>query len=201
MQIRFATEVTGEEYVTRKLWQQASLEHCPLHPEGGCGFRRHTAYERKSLPGAFVARFRCPQARRTFSLLPDCLASRFPAELREMEDVVAKVEQAASQEAAARDLWPELELASALRKLRRWRRAVVVMLVVVRGLYPDLFVDEPSVTAFREHLGEPVLVALRKKVARHLHALPPPLGFGPRPKPRPPRPSELQHEAGPDPPS
>jgi hypothetical protein len=138
----------------------------------------------------------------TFSLLPDCLASRFPAELVEMEEVVAKVQQAQSQEQAVADLWTDLGMAGALRKLRRWTRVVTTTLTLVRGLMPDLAPGEPTVTVFREQMDTPsVLVALREKVANHLHALPPPLGFGPRTGARPPRPTDVQHEAGPDPPS
>jgi hypothetical protein len=41
---------------------------------------------------------------------------------------------------------------------------------------------------------------LRFAAAVHLHVLPPPLGFGPRPARRWHRRPGVQHEAGPDPP-
>ncbi len=48
-----------------------------------------------------VARYYCPTAHETFSLLPDCVASHFPGGLAAIEDVVAAVEDARSVEAAA----------------------------------------------------------------------------------------------------
>ena len=75
-------------------WRLASLARCPLHPRGGCGFARHGTYERMSPPGTQIARWYCPQGHRTFSLLPDHLAARFPGTLSEIEQVVATVEQA-----------------------------------------------------------------------------------------------------------
>ena len=43
-----------------------------------------------------IARYYCPTARETFSLLPDCLASHFPGELDDLEQVVATVDAAPS---------------------------------------------------------------------------------------------------------
>lgn len=56
------------------------------------GFARHTAYERKSLTGAFIARGYCRLGHVTVSLLPDFLASRLPSTLVEVEQEVALVE-------------------------------------------------------------------------------------------------------------
>jgi hypothetical protein len=39
VQLRMVTELTGEQYVTRRAWRDASLERCPVHPGGGCGFK------------------------------------------------------------------------------------------------------------------------------------------------------------------
>jgi hypothetical protein len=47
-----------------------------------------------------IARYYCPTAHETFSLLPDCLASRFPSDLDDLERVVIHVEAARSVEAA-----------------------------------------------------------------------------------------------------
>ncbi len=41
MQVRYETELTFDEYREQKAWEHASLDHCPLHPEGGCGITRH----------------------------------------------------------------------------------------------------------------------------------------------------------------
>ena len=76
MQLRHDCQLTSEEYVKQEAWKSASLQRCPKHPAGGCGFARHTAYARVEPPGMHIARWYCPEAHVTFSLLPDCLASR-----------------------------------------------------------------------------------------------------------------------------
>jgi hypothetical protein len=148
-----------------------------------------------------VARYYCAKGQTTFSLLPDCLASRYPAELWEMEEAVEGAEQTPSREQAVAHQWPEIELPGALRKLRRWTLAVTVTLTLARGLLPELEVEHTNLEAFRARLGErPVLMALREKLSDQLHVLPPPLGFGPRPRARPRRATAVQHQVGPDPP-
>ena len=81
VQLRFDTGLAGAEYVTRELWRRAILPRCPLHPRGGCGLARHGSYARKRPAGTRIARWYCPQGHRTFSLLPDHLAARFPGTL------------------------------------------------------------------------------------------------------------------------
>ncbi len=202
MQLRFATGVTGEEYVSQELWQDASLARCPLHPKGGCGFARHGTYERLSPPGTRIARWYCPQGHRTFSLLPDCLAARLPGTLAEVEAVVSTVEQAASVEAACAQLRLDIELPGVVRWVRRRVQAIHGLLNTLKGLMPERFAGcEPRLGAFAERLGvDGVLVALRPIAAPHLAVLPAPLGFSPRR----PRGGEqhraYQHAAGPDPP-
>lgn len=202
VQLRFkTTATTGEEYVTRRLWQEASLPRCPEHRAGGCGLKRHTPYERKHPPGAKVARWYCPTARMTFSLLPDCLASRYPAQLAEIEQVVVAAERASSLASAIASLWPELGLVGAQRKLRRWTAAVATILALSRGLMPELAPAESSVAGFREVMStDAVLMALRERLAARLHALPAPVGFGPPLEARPTRRRREQHETVPDPP-
>ena len=129
MQLRFATGLTSEDYVTRQAWQDASLERCPLHPRGGCGFSRHGTYERVHPPGTRIARWYCRQGQQTFSLLPDCLAARWPGTLVEFEAAVNDTEAARSLEAAAAAYRPEIELPGVLRWLRRRRRTVTALLV------------------------------------------------------------------------
>ena len=75
---------------------------------GGCGFARHGTYPRKTPPGMRVTRYYCPTAHETFSLLPDCLASRFPSDLDDLERVVTTAATApqcrsGGRSAAARD--------------------------------------------------------------------------------------------------
>ncbi len=202
MQLRFASNLTGEEYVSQQAWRNASLTRCPLHPKGGCGFARHGTYERLSPPGTRIARWYCPQGHRTFSLLPDCLAARLPGTLAEVEAVVGAVEQAESVEGACSQLRLDIELPGVLRWVRRRVRAVYAALNTLKGLMPERFAGcEPKLSAFAERLGlDVVLQALRQIAAPYLASLPAPLGFSPLR----PRAGELdrahQQAVGPDPP-
>ena len=56
MQLRFATDLSAREYVRGEAWKKAKLERCPLHPEGGCGFRKNGTYPRKYPEGTRIAR-------------------------------------------------------------------------------------------------------------------------------------------------
>ncbi len=203
MQVRFATGHTSEEYVSQKGWLSARLECCPLHPEGGCGFARHTMYVRVEPAGCWIARYYCRTGHTTFSLLPEFLCSRLTGTLAEVEAVVAAAEAAPSQEVASAEVRPAVELPGALRWLRRRTRLVHAGLAAAIGLLPGLLAGQvPTVTSIRSALAaEAVLVRLRCEAVEHLAALPPPLGFGPRPARRRPRPTALQQEAGPDPPA
>lgn len=149
-----------------------------------------------------MARWWCPKARISFSLLPDCLAARLTGSLAEVEAVVATAE-AGTREAASEVLRPNVELPGAVRWVRRRVRLVHAGLAAVIGLLPGLLAGrEPTVTSIRSALGtETALVRLRELATDHLAALPPPLGFGPRPARRRPRSTALQHNPGPDPPS
>lgn len=203
VQVRFATGLTSEEYVSQKGWLAASLERCPFHPEGGCGFARHTPYERVSPPGCLIARWYCRSAHATISLLPDFLCSRLTGTLAEVEAVVRAVEDAPSLEAASETVRQDIVLPGALRWMRRRVRLVHAGLAAAIGLLPGLLAGcTPTVTSVRSALGaEFALVCLRGTVAPHLVALPPPLGFGPRPLRRTPSPTIVQQGSGPDPPS
>lgn len=203
VQLRFETGLTGADYVTREAWREARLSHCPLHPRGGCGFSRHGTYVRKTPAGTLIARWYCPQGHRTFSLLPDHLAARFPGTLSEIEQVVATVEQSKSVEAAADALRSDpVTLPSAIRWVRRRVRLVRALLTIVVGLLPQSLLGcVPTITALRARWACPqVLVALRERANTHLQALARPLGF------RHPSyadggcKSTLQQRMGPDPP-
>ena len=201
MQLRFKTELTSEEYVNRQAWRDASLPHCPLHPCGGCSLARHGTYERVNPSGTRVSRWYCPQGHCTFSLLPDCLAARFPGSLCAIEQVVVQVEQAESLEAAADRLRPDIELPGAIRWTRRRVRGVHAALSALRGLHPERFAGPPTVSLFQQSLKRAcVLPALREIAGAQLPYLLPPLGFGPRllqsggPQKR------YQQQTGPDPP-
>ena len=202
MQCRFACRLTSEEYVTQEGWRSATLECCPEHPEGGCGFARHTPYTRVEPPGCKVARWYCPTARKTFSLLPDFLASRLRGSLAEVEQVAVLVERTDGMEAAADVARPDIQLPGAVRWTRRRSKTALAVLAIVVGLLPDLLAGcEPTISSLRSRLGvEPALPVLRERAAAHLHALPPPLGFGPRLERRWRSPPPSQQETGPDPP-
>lgn len=202
MQVRLATGLTSEEYVKQEAWRSARLERCPFHPKGGCGLARHGTYERVSPTGCRIARLWCPTAGASISLLPDFLCARLTGTLAEVEAVVAAAEAAPTREAASDTLRPEVELPGALRWVGRRTRLVRAGLAAAIGLLPGLLAGrEPTVDSIRSALGaENALVRLRAEVAPHLAALPPPLGFGPRPSRRRPSPTALPQDAGPDPP-
>lgn len=143
----------------------------------------------------------------TFSLLPDCLASRLSSTLAEVEEAVEQVEsREGSMALLAAQLRPSEQdrdrVQGAERFLRRRCRGIYAALVTIVGLLPDRFAGcPPTLEGFRAALGvEHVLGALRTLVADHLRELPPPLGFGPRPMPRRKALRRLQQEAGADPP-
>ncbi len=178
------------------------MERCPLHPGGGCAFARHGTYERVSPPGTRIARWFCREGHCTFSLLPDCFAARLSGTLEEVEVAVTVAEQAASREAAAYGLRPEIELPGALRWLRRRLQGVYAALHLLTGLMPDRFLScAPRLAGFRPCLGiEAVLLALGEVAAVRLARLPAPLVFSPRPARGGEPPGPFQHRAGPDPP-
>lgn len=203
MQLRFACDLTGEEYISQQAWRNASLACCPLHPQGGCGWTRHGTYARRSPPGTRIARWYCRQGHCTFSLLPDCLAARLPGTLAEVEALVVAVEQAKSVEAACADLRPEIELPGVLRWVRRRVQATWAALNTLKGLMPERFAGcAPRLGAFAERLGvEGVLPTLRPIAAAYLCSLPAPLGFGPRRECAGEPARAHQHSMGPDPPA
>jgi hypothetical protein len=203
MQLRFAAKVTSEEYIRQQGWREATLERCPLHPEGGCGVRCHGSYGRKDPEGLRIARFYCWRGQTTISLLPDFAAARVSGTLAEVERVVEHAEGARTLAAAARDLRPELsDERSAFRWLRRLVRAVHSALTALVTSLPELFGTLPRIAALRERLGAGdrcVLSRLRALGERMLPQLRAPLGFfrlrrvGSDDEP------QLQHKLGPDP--
>jgi hypothetical protein len=202
VQLRFACDYTGEEYVREQGWLKASLPCCPLHPRGGCGLARHGTYARVSPPGTLIARWYCPEGRCTFSLLPDWFAARLKGGLCEVEAVVRDAEQAPSLEAACAHLRVDIELPGALRWIGRRVREVHASLHLLKGLLPEHFAGcEATLAGFGERLEvADVLVSLRGIGAEFLRTLPKPLGFRPRRQPGGARHGGRQHGAGADPP-
>ena len=181
VQLRHACPLSGEAYVARRAWRDASLATCPRHPRGGCGLVRHGTYPRRTPVGMRIARYYCPTAHETFSLLPDCLASHFPGELADVEVVVATVDATRSVEEAADVLRPDITLPAAVRWIRRRLTPIRRALLAIVTLLPDLFTSDARLAAVRRALATPsALVALRTYAAPHLSTLPTPLGFHPR---------------------
>jgi hypothetical protein len=146
-----------------------------------------------------IARYYCPTAHETFSLLPDCLASHFPGDLDDLERVVAHVETARSIEAAADQLRPDIVLPSAIRWVRRRLTPVRAALLALVTLLPDLCGGDAHLAAVRTALATPhALVALRARAASLLSALPWPLGFARQVRVRDGRHPRRQHHVGAD---
>lgn len=151
--------------------------------------------------GMRVARWYCPDAHETFSLLPDCLAARLQGSLDEVEQVVLEVEGAASVEAAASALRPDIELPGAVRWVRRRLMGVRIGLLALLTLLPARLGSKPELSAVRAELAsQRALVALREIGAAHLPRLVRPLGFRPPRSGRAQGEERLQHKTGPDPP-
>jgi hypothetical protein len=149
-----------------------------------------------------VARWYCPQAQETFSLLPDCLAARLGGSLDEVESAVVAAETVGVEAAAQALRIEQSDLPGAVRWLRRRRRGVgAAVLALITAMPGGPLGAVPEFGAVRQVLGtERALVALRGIAAERLHALPPPLGFRPLRRARPERDMPCQHETGPDPP-
>jgi hypothetical protein len=147
-----------------------------------------------------VARWYCPQARQSFSLLPCFLAAGMGGTLDEIESACVLAEQIGVEQAASQ-LRPEVELPGAVRWLARRRRGVNAALLALVTLLPGQLGAQAELVAMRTALGsERALVMLREIGAAHLGSLPQPLGFGHRGGPRVVRERLLQHETGADPP-
>jgi len=202
MQLRFATDLSAEEYVRREAWKEAKLDNCPIHPEGGCGFRKNGTYSRKYPEGTKIARWYCPMGHQTFSFLPDCLSARLPGELKEVENVIEEVEKAPSQEDAVKRIRLDIFLPGALRWVRRRILPIRTALTMLIELIPSMFLAcDPTLSSFRCALCVSyALPELRQHAAPFLHILPPPLGFCSRPGSKKVKNSRFQHKTGSDPP-
>jgi hypothetical protein len=202
VQLRGATALTSEAYVSQEGWKQARLDACPVHGTSGCNLRRLGTYGRATPVGMRVARFYCAQAHMTFSLLPDCLAAKLPGDLDAVERVVATVETSRSVEAAAEQLRPDIELASAVRWVRRRLGPVRAALKATVTMIPILLgVSQPTIGDVGRHLGTPVLRRIRGESEKYLGTISVPVGFGPRPRRVGQRRTGVEHNLGPDPPS
>ena len=137
----------------------------------------------------------------SFSLLPDCVCSRLGGSLDEAERVIVMSEAMGVEAAAQAIRVEEIELPGVLRWLGRRRRGVRAAVLALMTAMPGRLGTVAEVGALRSVLGtERALVALREIGADHLHALAPPVGFGPSCARRDQRGGGVQHETGADPP-
>lgn len=179
MQIRYPIELTITEYREQRAWENAKLDRCPFHPEGGCGVTKHGTYPRKFPEFCLVPRWYCPTEGQSISQLPDFFASRLPGTLDEVEQAVNIVQGCSSQEAAAEALRPDIGLPGALRWLRRRLGYVRQILTILAGLLATGCA--PDLQAFQQKYATTgVLTNLRRIAEAQLACLPPIVGFGPR---------------------
>lgn len=175
--------VADEVYVSRRAWQFAILDACPLHPAGGCGVERLGSYPRLWPKGCRIPRFWCPLASCSISLLPESLAAGIRGPLDAIETAAEAVESVGITASVDAIFPPDADdaigLVAATRALRRRSRWVRAVLAAIITLMPDRFVGvAPTLTAMRAALGvERVLVMLRSIAETHLDALARPFGF------------------------
>jgi hypothetical protein len=179
LQIPLRTSSTIEDYVATQEWRGAHLPCCPIHPQGGCSLRRHGSYARLTSPGVRIARWYCPQGRRTFSLLPDFLAARLPGLLATIERAITVTASARSMEVAADVLrGPEIDLPGAVRWLRRRVIAVRRSITAVKLMAPLVGPEVLGCAAIGDDV--PILSKLRRALPlQALSRIPAPLGFAP----------------------
>jgi hypothetical protein len=206
VQLRLQTELSSEDYVRQKLWLKARFKKCPLHPKGGCGFRKVGYYDRVEPAGLRVPYWHCPLGHQVFSLLPDFAAAHVSSSLVAIEQVVERFDQCRrdqcmDSESAAACVGPAIDRASAVRWVNRRRRWVQAALAIAVGLLPVLAGCEPSLAGVRAAIGRPiVLVRLREIAAAHLAQMPAPLGFNHLPRAREIRLTRPPYGLGPAPP-
>jgi hypothetical protein len=203
MQILFETRMTSEQYVSEQGWLGATLSNCPVHASGGCGFRAHGSYARKTPAGLRVARFYCAAGHVTISLLPDFMAASFSGQLSEFEQAARVAEQTASVAAAAQQLRPELgDERSAGRWLRRRLSALKSGLSSLVTSVSELFGVAPTLSAVAARLAaaaDRVLVSARTRATSLLDRMATPLGFRHRSPVSPHNALAMQHAMGPAP--
>jgi len=198
VQLRFPTGLTSEEYVNGQAWLDATLERCPFHPKGGCGFAKLGTYPRVEPPGTQIPRWYCPKEHTSVSLLADCFASRLSGTLVQLEQVVDHVEHEGVTLGARLSRGQDVELPGAIRWTRLRAQYVWGTLTILIGLTPELFKGcQPTLASFRVALGtDLVLPRLREIAAVHLRSLASPIGLCPRRVPHGFSCGSFQHETG-----
>jgi len=123
VQMRLATSLTDEDYVSQRAWQAVQAPCRPWCQPGTRELAPHGFYPRLKPRGAWIWRFICRPLGRTVSCLPDCFAAWVKGSLEELEEPLRAALLAVMQTAAAEQARPagECSLASAQRWLRRSR--------------------------------------------------------------------------------
>ena len=181
LQVRFPTDLSDEEYVSQRAWNDATAPDCRWCGPDKCKLAPPGFYARVKPPGTRIRRFRCKRNGRTVSALPDCFNARMPGSLEALEAAAREAARAASWNAAVEKLRPpgQGRPASAERWLKRRVQWVSGLLVAVKGLAPERFTGvEPTLAGFGPQLeSDSVLRGLRQVAAKHLRNLPAPVGF------------------------
>ena len=178
MQIRYSVNVSASEYNKQKLCEKAELNQCPIHPEGGCGIRRHGTYARKWPIKLKIPCWYCRAAHTLISLLPDFLPSRLSGTLKQVEKVVLEAQKYPSLESAAENIRPNIELPGAVRWLRRRIKYVTQILTRGAGILPQ-FGFKNLKQLQKTFKIDFVLPYLREILETHLHKLPHIIGLIP----------------------
>ena len=187
MQIRYRSTLSCEEYVATRAWQDSTARQsaCPIHGPDCRTFARHGTYDRYTPWGpAQINRHDCRLAATTFSLLPDCFAAHLSGTLVALEDAVDLAERT-DVATAAREAHPRAGTPAGVRACDavRWldhRVALVLMvLVTLRGLFPETFDPGPAtLSAMRDVSGmTPLLPAMPGLCAGGFQDLPAPVGL------------------------
>ena len=157
---------------------------------------RWGTYLRKVPIVCWVARFYCPTDGVTFGLVPDCLATRMPGTLEQVEQAAEAVEgpgraevsleQQGARLRSEQDQAQAIEPRSAVEWMKRRHRAVVrVLAAAVEVLAPVFAGCSASLEAFATRMGVGqggVLRELRVRAGKLLAELPSPVGGCCRPE-------------------
>lgn len=201
LQVLYQVGCTSEEYVTRRLWLEASPPSCCYCIPGGktCKLAPHGFYERLYPAGTRVRRYLCRRTGRTVSLLPDCFCSQCAGDVDRLEKLALAREGGQTAAEVAETFREEIGLQGALRWVRLRLGAVSSFLTLIWTLYPAHFEGvEPRVGDLRQHWQtDRVLVALRQIAESELPRIRPPLGLEPRPPNVPRAPPDKKTLGGP----
>ena len=186
VQLRDPSSLTSEAYVAERAWHEGKPHALSAASAWAAAGSRAMAPIRGNADGdADLRGTTVPRPTKPSAVLPDCLASRFPGDLDDLERVVAHVDAARSIEAAADVLRPgqraALGRAVGAAPVDAGARDAASTVVT---LLPDLFRGDTHVAAVRDGAGTPTHALVTPAGPCRdvvLAALPRPLGFAPSP--------------------